>query len=301
MADEIVSIESDVQRLELAPRMGGAVTSWNWLAHGGNMPLFRPWNGASPDRYSFACFPLVPWTNRITDGGFEHEGRFHAVQANREGEPYPIHGDGWLQEWEVLEKGDDRVRLGLESNRHGGNPYHYRSTQSFLLLPDGLQIDLTVTNLGQESLPFGLGLHPYFVRNTHTLLCARAEGVWLSRPDAIPVEHSTRLPPGWDYNAPAPLAGEMVDNCFTGWDGKALVDYPDRGVAVRMIMPDCNGYNLLYRPPGLDFFCFEPITHPINAFHMPGQPGLAVLAHGESLALRAKFLVGPSPAGAEDR
>ncbi|GIZ51226.1 aldose 1-epimerase [Noviherbaspirillum aridicola] len=295
MTDDILTIESPQQKLEVAPGLGAAVTAWNWRGDGGEMPLFRTWDRAGADRYSFACFPLVPWTNRITRGGFDHDGRFHPIQPNREGEPYPIHGDGWLQPWEVSERREDFIKLALESKHFAGNPYHYRSTQSFLLLPDGLQIDLTVTHLGEASLPYGLGLHPYFVRNAQTLFSAHAEGVWLSGADAIPTRHVTRLPAGWDYETPAPLDGDMIDNCFTGWNGKALIDYPDRGIAITMIMPDCNGFSLLYRPPGRDFFCFEPVTHPIDAFHMPDQPGLTVLGHGESFALRAKFLVGPSP------
>lgn len=295
MKHDILTIESDRQKLSLAPALGGAVTAWSWRSETRETPLFRPWDGRSEDRYGFSCFPLVPWTNRITHGGFEHDERFFPVQPNRKGEPYPIHGDGWLQPWSIREQRENFVKLGLESERYAGNPYHYRSTQAFLLLEDGLQIDLTVTHLGKDSLPYGLGLHPYFVRNAKTLLSAHAEGVWLSGPDAIPVEHTNRLPPGWDYEKPATLEGEMIDNCFTGWNGKARIEYPDLGLVINMIMPDCNGFSLLYRAPGRDFFCFEPITHPIDAFHLPERPGLTVLAHGESLALRAKFLVSPLP------
>jgi aldose 1-epimerase len=58
-----------------------------------------------------------------------------------------------------------------------------------------------------------------------------------------------------------------------------------------MTMADCNGYSLMYRPPDLPFFCLEPITHPIDAFHMPDRPGLAVLSKGQSLSLRTSFAV----------
>jgi aldose 1-epimerase len=294
MKDDILTLESESQRLLLSPEMGGSVTAWEWKLGNGFAPLFRPWDGISGDRYTLACFPLVPWSNRITHGGFEHDGNFYQIHANRTEEHYPIHGDGWLQPWKLAEQGTDRIKLSLDSRSFDGNPYHYRSTQTFLLLPDGLQIDLTVTHMGQKSLPYGLGLHPYFVRNADTRLQFKSEGVWLAGEDPIPVEHTTHFPPGWDYNTPSPLDGPMIDNCFTGWNGKAVIDYPDRGISLTMVMPDCNGYTLLYRPPKRDFFCIEPITHPIDAFHMPNQPGLAYLAHGDSLALRAKFLVGPS-------
>lgn len=296
MTADIITLESGSQRLQLAPAYGGSVTRWDLNTGEQWTPLFRPWDGASGDRYTMACFPLVPWSNRITGGGFEHEGVFYPIHANRTAEHYPIHGDGWLQPWNVAEHAPDRIKLALESRHFDGNPYHYRTTLTFILRPDGLQIDLTVTHLGQKSLPYGLGLHPYFPCNTSTRLMAKADGVWLSGKDPIPVEHTTEFPHTWDYNTPAPLAGQLIDNCYTGWNGKAVIEYPDRALTLTMVMPDCNGYSLLYRPPEGEFFCFEPITHPIDAFHMPDQPGLAILSRGESLALRTKFLVSASPA-----
>lgn len=295
MTAAIISIESATQRLQIAPELGGGVTAWDWKGTSGWMPIFRPWDGASGDRYTLACFPLVPWSNRITHGGFEHEGVFYPVHANRTEEHYPIHGDGWLQAWKVAEHGEDRIKLALDSRGFDGGPYHYRSTQTFLLLPDGLQIDLTVTHMGQKSMPYGLGLHPYFLRNPHTTLQFKAEGVWLSGEDPIPTELTTNFPATWDYNTPRTLEGPLIDNCYTGWNGKTIIRYPDRGLSVAMVMPDCNGYTLFYRPPQYDYFCVEPITHPIDAFHMPDQPGLAYLSHGDSLALRTKFLVAPLP------
>lgn len=293
MSAEILTIESETQRLQLAPEMGGSLTAWDWKAGGATSPLLRPWDGASGDRYTMACFPLVPWANRLTGGGFEHDGAFYPIHANRTEEHYPIHGDGWLQSWKVAEHAHDRIKLSLESRGFDGSSYHYRSTQTFLLLAEGLQIDLTATNTGQKMLPYGLGLHPCFVRNKETRLQFKAEGVWLSAEDAAPNDYTTNFPPGWDYNTPAPLDGPLIDNCYSGWNGKARIDYPDRGLSLNIVMPDCNGYTLLYRPPNRDFFCLEPITHPVDAFHMPEQPGLAYLAHGDSLALRTKLLVAP--------
>lgn len=57
-------------------------------------------------------------------------------------------------------------------------------------------------------------------------------------------------------------------------------------MALTMRAPDIlnrgqhDGLCLLYRPPTVPVFCFEPVTHPIDAFHMPGIPGLRVLHPG---------------------
>ncbi|MFK7674070.1 aldose 1-epimerase, partial [Pseudomonas sp. 2024-204] len=42
---------------------------------------------------------------------------------------------------------------------------------------------------------------------------------------------------------------------------------------------------LVYCPPGQDFFCFEPVTHPVNAHHLPGHPGLTLLHKGQTLGI----------------
>lgn len=292
MTVDSVALQSGSQRLVLVPQLGGGVAAWDWKNAGDNWtPIFRAWDGRSDDRYTLACFPLVPWSNRITQGGFEHEGVFYPIRNNRTNEPYPIHGDGWLQAWQVIDQTDTSITLSLESHGFDGNPYHYTSTETFRLLPDGLTIDLTVTHLGDKSLPYGLGLHPYFVRNAQTTLRSKAGGVWLSGADPIPTEYTTTFPPTWDYNTPAPLEGPMIDNCFAGWDGTSVIDYPDRGLSVTMTMADCNGYSLMYRPPGLPYFCLEPITQPIDAFHMPDRPGLAVLRSGESFSLKTKLTI----------
>ncbi|CAN5323203.1 hypothetical protein BH11PSE11_BH11PSE11_28800 [soil metagenome] len=291
MNTEILTLQNPKQRLQLIPQLGGSIAGWEWNMGQRWTPLLRAWDGASDDRYSFACFPLTPWSNRITQGGFEHTGVFHPVKPNRIGEAYPIHGDGWLQAWRVDRHESDSVQLALASRCFDGNPYEYAATQSFTLLPDGMAIDLSVTHLGVASLPYGLGLHPYFLRNDATRLQAKCSGVWLAGADPIPVEHTEWLPRDWDYQEFAPIEGTLIDNCFTGWDGVARIHYPDRGLSITMNMADCNGYSLMYRPPDLDYFCLEPITHPIDAFHLPGRPGLAILEPGQSLSLRTTLRI----------
>lgn len=286
-----ISLESVNQRLQLVPTLGGGVAAWDWKSADKWTPIFRPWNRLTSDRYTLASFPLVPWSNRISQGGFEHDGVFYPIRPNREDERYPIHGDGWLQSWQIADHTDSSVHLLLESHAFDGNPYHYVSTQTFSLLLSGMEIILDVTHLGDRPLPYGLGLHPYFVRNAATRLCWKADGVWLSGDDLIPKVLAQDFPPTWNYSTPSSLDGPLIDNCFTGWNGKAFIEYPDRGLTVIMSMAECTGYSLLYRPPGQTYFCLEPITHPIDAFHMPAHPGLVNLSPGQSMTLKTTFLV----------
>ena len=291
------------QRLGLVPTLGGGVAAWQAddpEGVGTPIDLWRPWDGAAPDLHTFASFAMVPWSNRISGGGFTHAGRFHPVRPNRTGEPYPIHGDGWLQPWHIGQPAVDTVKMRLRSERHGGNPYDYECVQTFRLVPGGLDQAVSVVHLGADPLPYGLGLHPWFLRTPASRITAPVDAVWLGGPDPLPVALTRHFPPGWDLNAGVSAQGSLIDNAYTGWGGTARIEWPERGLQLTARVPDfvqdggaARHFCLVYRPPQGPTFCFEPITHPIDAFHQPGQPGLRVLARGESLALQVEWRYGP--------
>jgi len=297
---DIVWLEAHGQRLALVPALGGGVAAWKWGSGPDAVDLWRPWDGASDDRYTLASFAMLPWSNRISAGGFQHEGRFHGMRPNRAGEPYPIHGDGWLQPWTLTRVSAGRAVLQLDSQRFEGNPYVYDGMQELRLVDGGLDQMVCVVNRGSTALPFGLGLHPWFPRTPQTRLHAQVDGVWLSGHDPIPTSHTTQLPDGWDLRGGASMTrGDLIDNAYTGWDGRARIEWPERGLALQMrTLPiqTPNGprpptYCLLYRPPAGNAFCFEPITHPIDAFHFDDKPGLVTLAPGQALGLSVEWRV----------
>ena len=294
----IVWLNHAGQRLGLVPSLGGGVAAWQAESPEGDIDLWRPWNGVSTDRYRLASFAMVPWSNRISGGGFEHAGRFHAIAPNRPGEPYPIHGDGWLQPWALVRPKVDTVVMTLESHRFDGNPYHYRATQTFTLRDGGLDQRIEVTHLGDDALPYGLGLHPWFPRGAGARLTAAVQGVWLSGADPLPTQHTPHFPPTWDLNAGIDVnGGPQIDNAYTGFGGTARIEWPAQGVALTMTVPAVVAAGaaspqaccLLYRPPVGPAFCFEPVTHAIDPFHLDGRPGLVVLSHGERLALDVQW------------
>lgn len=298
--NDIVWLEAHGQRLGLLPALGGGVAAWQWQ-RGAAAPvdLWRPWNGLSDDRYTLASFAMLPWSNRISGGGFEHAGHWFEMAPNRDGEPYPIHGDGWLQPWQLEAPSPATAVMRLRSRGFEGNPYHYDAEQIFTLVEGGLDQAVTVTHRGDTPLPYGLGLHPWFPRGEHTRLQARVQGVWLCGGDPIPTEHTTAFPPSWDLNPGAAVHGTLIDNCYTGWGGQARIDWPEQRLALQMHThaietprgPMAPEYCLLYRPPHGAAFCFEPVTQPIDAFHLEGRPGLQVLQAGESLSLRVSWRV----------
>jgi aldose 1-epimerase len=293
------------QRLGLLPSLGGSVAAWQLERPEGRLDLWRPWDGKTSDLYQTASFAMVPWSNRISGGGFTHAGRFHAMRANRAGEPYPIHGDGWLQPWHISQPAADTLVMSLASQCFDGNPYAYEAVQTFRLVEGGLDQRVQVRHRGAEPLPYGLGVHPWFPRTPATRINAPVQGVWLCGEDPLPLAHTRDFPPGWDLNQGVQAQGPLIDNAYTGWGGQASITWPELGLQLSARMPDfeqdggaARHFCLIYRPPQGPAFCFEPISQPIDAFHMPGQPGLRVLAQGEQFSLNIEWRVAPlaSPA-----
>ena len=286
------------QRLGLVPTLGGGVAAWQLERAQAPLDLWRPWDGATPDLYQLASFPMVPWSNRISGGGFTHDGRFHPMRPNWDGEPYPIHGDGWLQPWQLAQRAADTAVMTLESRCFQGNPYEYRAVQTFRLVDGGLDQELQVRHLGRDPLPYGLGVHPWVPRTPATRITAPVEGVWLCGNDPLPVAHTQDYPEGWNLNEGVQAHGPLIDNGYTGWGGKARIAWPELGLQLSVTMPDfdrdggaARHFCLIYRPPQGPAFCFEPITQPIDAFHLQQLPGLRVLSQDETFSLKIQWRV----------
>jgi aldose 1-epimerase len=267
MHAQILTLEDGVTRLTLAPRTGGSIINWIALASG--QPLLRPsddeaLSAGTPRRLS--CYPLVPWSNRIGGGGFDTPNGWFALQANSANDALPIHGSAWQQPWEVIEHSAQHACLQLES----AIPFAYRAQLRFSLQDGSLSITLTVTHLAGHPAWHGLGLHPYLPRTANTRLQAKAAQVWLSDDAGLPTRLEA-LPAQWDFNQLNQLP-------------QSLISQPDLGYELEC-QASGSRFFLVFCPEGLDFFCFEPVSHPVNAHHLPGHPGLRLLQKGESTEL----------------
>jgi aldose 1-epimerase len=294
----VVTLANALLQLDIVPALGGGISRFEWCGKGkGNgdapTPIFRgcPDASAQTDPNELACYPLVPYSNRIGGGRFRFGGREFEVPRNRASEQLPIHGDGWLSPWRLVRH--DALSATLALDHGAGKPYTYRAKLTYALDAATLVVTLSVENAGRTALPFGLGLHPFLRRDAGTELSAAAGGLWLSDDDWLPVRH-VPVPPAWQFGVAYPLSQAMVNHAFTHWSGRATVVWPNERLALT-IDSNTECY-VLYTPPGEDFFCFEPVDHPINALNLQGggvEHGMTVLAPGERLEREFRFTVEP--------
>lgn len=271
-------------RLVLAPGCGGSVAAFEWRG----LALLRPMTGETV--LDAACFPLVPFSNRIADGQFEANGRTVRLKPNFPGRahPHPLHGYGWLSEWTVTQIGQDRATL-VHRYSPGEWPWAYRAEQHFHLDQAGLTISLKVENLGDSPMPAGLGLHPYFPRTAATRYFGLHRGEWTSDSDGLPVSLDERVS-ARDWWEGMPAAARLVDTVYTGREGVLAIEFPERGVRLAITPSAELPFTGIFVPDHDDFFCVEPVSHATNAVNArSGGNGLIWLNPGESLEASIGF------------
>jgi aldose 1-epimerase len=280
----VLSLRKGRVAVELAPEAGGSVARFTC----DGMDLLRPMTPAaiaSGKGNAAALYPLVSYSNRIRDGRLVFGGETFHLARNWPGVGHPLHGDGWAHAWTVDRSDAASTEIAYLHERAGdagGWPFRYRARQRYRLDEDRLAISISIENLEDRPVPAGIGLHPFFVRDPDCVLACRTAFAWRADAEVLPVDRIP-VPADWDFAAGRRPDGIALDNCFDGWDGRATIAWPARGLRLDLEASAPFRHLVIYTPPGQSFFCVEPVSH------ANGQVGLAALAPGRTLSGEAVF------------
>lgn len=285
MADPVVRIASGAWEANLLPALGGAILSLRLAGR----DILRP-SPDSPGRVlDTACFPLVPYANRIAHGRFAFEGRAVSLPRNFGDHPHSLHGASWQAAWTVETATPDRAVLVHDHDADAAWPWRYRAEQIFRLDDGGLSVTLAITNTDISAMPAGLGFHPYFPADATTTLQMATGGVWLSDAEQLPVRlATTETVENWAAGAPV-MRSALVDHCFAGWDGAATLT---AGAHRTTLSADGARFVHVHIPPHVGFVGIEPVSHMPDAVNRPAPPddsGLARLAPGAAMRLTMRI------------
>ena len=289
--------------LEIAPRLGGAWTSLTWRGH----PVLRPTPREALDEGNVrltGCYPLVPYSNRISDARLRHAGREHALARNFGHHPHAIHGVGWQRPWTVSAQAVDGVVLAFahratDDAERAAWPWAFDATHAVRLHADAhgtsLYATLTIESRADEPFPFGLGWHPFFPRTPATRLSFTAAHVWRNDATQLPVER-VAVPPDWSFRTPREL-DVALDQVFTGWPGVATLEQPLLAHRVRLCADRACDRLVVYVPEGRDYVAVEPVTHDTDAFNRSAAgasgTGTRVLPPGGAFSCTMRLDVAP--------
>lgn len=280
-------------RLELSPSIGGSISAFEWIGDDDPRAILRKCNGRLENVLDAASFPLIPYVNRIRGGRFTFRGREVRLAPNMAGDANPLHGQGWLNPWQVEEAGD---RSAVLSFRHeaGEWPWDYEARQEFELNDRGLSIRLSCRNTSAEPMPCGLGQHPYFPCGPETLIDTRVSHAWTIDEHVLPVE---KVPAEGRFDLRKRLVcGQGLDHGFGGWGGLAWMN--DSGWPYELHLSSRSaGFFQLYSPSEGGIFVAEPVTHANAALNAPESEwpelGMRVLDPGRAVSLDMRLEVVP--------
>lgn len=257
-------------RLALRADLGGSIAG---LWHGDTPILRSSEPGALTGARQSACYPLVPYSNRLAYQRFRWQGGDYATTTNFDGNPHSVHGVGWLRVWELVSCGANDATLRYRHLPDAHWPFAFDAQQSFTLTPRSLGVQLVVTNTAEVAQPVGLGWHPYFPKRERSQLQITVTERWDSDATELPVRRVAQT--GIDGD----VSQLGFDHCFDGWSGPACIR--DEKLVLQLISNLT--HLVVYTPADKPYFCVEPVSHVSNAIHMvdPAAHGLCTLQPGE--------------------
>jgi aldose 1-epimerase len=88
---EIVTISDGISESAIVPDLGAGLAWYDLVVGGKSAPIFRPCrNPYEAHPLDLALNLLVPWSNRISNGGFTFEGVFHRLEPICLGRRFPF-------------------------------------------------------------------------------------------------------------------------------------------------------------------------------------------------------------------
>ena len=291
----MASVTLAIGNLALAsnPSTGGSISAFEWVDGNSDRPILRKCNSDSQNVLEAASFPLVPYVNRIRGGRFTFRGREVRLTPNMAGDPSPLHGQAWLNAWDV-EGATERTAVLTYEHHAGEWPWDYAARQEFALDEHGFSATLTCRNASDEPMPCGLGFHPYFPCGPDTRIDTQVMHAWTIDEHVLPVE---KVPAQGRYDLRNRLVcSQDLDNGFGGWGGEARMTDPSWPYEVHLSSPEARFFQL-YSPPEGGIFVAEPVTHANAALNAPETQwkdlGMRVLAPGEAMSLDMRLDVIP--------
>ena len=278
--DEIVVTDGEVEAVVL-PEVGARLHRLRAFGHD---VLRTPGDPAvhARDPFFWGAYIMAPWCNRIAPGSVRVGSQRISLRSN-----FPdgtaIHGQVYATPWEPRSDGSLHA-VG------GGNewPWPYDAGVRMEVHSRTLGIDLTLTNLSDEPMPAGLGIHPWFLR-----------------PVAVAIRADTVIPSNTDVRSqPEPVRGrfdlralgEMSPDLDAAWTDLAEppveIRWEDAGIGATMRTVPRASYIVAASPAQLDGIAVEPETHAPQGLRrlLAGEPGgLTWIDPGRSLDLRIEL------------
>jgi aldose 1-epimerase len=225
------------------------------------------------ERASSSGIPILfPFPGRLRGTEFRWQGKEYRLEP---GDAFgnAIHGFVHTRPWRVVEQQVDRVTAEIQASVDDPElasrwPGDFHLVATYHLHGGRLQFDWQVTNCGEDELPFGLGVHPYF--NTH-LFGSTEDDLRLQVPVDTVWELHEMLPTGRFEPDPlrleqgTMLSHQVLDHVFekrqreTGHKNRAILGTEGQST-IAIEYGEEYPFCIVYTPGHRESICIEPYT-----------------------------------------
>jgi len=286
---------------EVAPSLGN-----NCFAFSAGGPILEPvaFEEFRQRPTSYGIPILFPFPNRIRDGEFSFRGRKYAVNP-------PRHGFVRDKAWKVDATGASNeegawIKSSIDAEDYyeqilGQFPFPFRLEVTYRLKDSRLEMLTTARNTGNEDMPAGYGIHPYFRRPDKGRVQVPAGKRW-ELSDSLPTGNLLDVEGSYDLRRPSDLDGLSLDDIFTDVgadpDGRTrcnLSDDQDGSQVVVEFDPKEFPDVVVYTPPApRRAICIEPNTCPTDAFNLQDrgiESNLIVIGPGQAVDFKVTIYI----------
>ncbi|MAO21103.1 MAG: hypothetical protein CMJ35_04250 [Phycisphaerae bacterium] len=298
-----ITLELDTLRLVVNPQIGASIVSLQlrndrdqWA------PVLREMPQESTDPADAGSFLMLPWTNRVKDASFRFEDQTYTLTPNHS-DGTAIHGIGRDRAWSITDRSPITARMTLDTRDDPASPYPFGGVVRYEVGPDRVEIDLSITNLGQHPIPVGCGHHPYFHRHIFSdadrLRVQMGVTGRYACDDCIPSGEVLDDETCASLRDSAPIGNPGLDDVFAGFNGQAVLEWAASNVRMRMRCDDAYRHVVIYTPKETDgspneYVCIEPVTMVNDGFNLMHRgvegTGVRVLQPGETLRTTTRMV-----------
>ena len=251
--------------------------------------LFPTPNRVRDWTFTFAGKSYPAWMHGIVRR--EPFGKIKTVAAGSCFETAKTGGEGIP--FEEADVPSDAVRIsGTLSVRKGDALYEkfafeYDLTVHITVFPDRIEYDYEVHNLGEEALPFGFALHPFFVNESGDAKLQFFADRFMNMDEACLPDGSLADYTGEGRKAPALVSDLDLNLVYLNPKNPAAVMWLDAGTLTLEMGPTFT-HLVIYTPQGKPYFCVEPQTCSTDAHNLYAQglieeAGLLIAKPGETI------------------
>ena len=269
----------------LLPGFGSNLIAWR-MAQPEVKILYEP--NSMADLHTKAVgwgFPVLMPPNRIEAGRFTFEGREYKFEINEAGINH-IHGLVNKLPWQVRSistEGGARVTTAIRSQDHPeileSYPHDFELRMTYCLRDNRLDITVEAENLGEETMPFGIGFHPYFnvplttaSDKSQCTVQVPANQRWELTETCIPTGQKLPLEGKVDLRQPQALDSVQLDDVYTDLqftNGESVCTFVDHGSGLKLLYGADDQFKhwvvFTGKTPDAPFVCLEPYTWVTNA------------------------------------